>query len=59
LLLIACAPFHHGAQRPTRAVVGPVADTPPMTITAKCNDSSGINFAGGNLFTEVRTWTLP
>jgi hypothetical protein len=33
--------------------------TAPLALDAKCKDSSDIKFTGGNLFSEVGTWTLP
>jgi hypothetical protein len=31
----------------------------PIALDAKCKDSSAIKFIGGNVFSEVGTWTLP
>lgn len=31
---------------------------PPDAADAKCKDSGGINFAGGNVFSEIGTWSL-
>jgi hypothetical protein len=33
--------------------------TPPSATAARCKDSGNINFAGGNLFSQVGTWTKP
>ena len=31
---------------------------PPTATAAKCKDSTGVNFAGGNLWKEIGTWAL-
>jgi hypothetical protein len=32
---------------------------PPVAASAKCKDSLGVNFAGGNPFSTIGTWSLP
>lgn len=33
-------------------------DNAPAAVNAKCKDSGTINFAGGNIFREIGTWSL-
>ena len=41
------------------ATTFPLVDTAPGAGAAKCRDSSAINFAGGNPWRPIGTWSLP